>query len=134
MVSGFTTATLDSATPYAATVSVNSVTDSTQSVAILSTKQSGVSVSPTSVSPVLATTLTVTLESTYPHTLVAADFKAQLISTTDDSITRPLYIMSVDDSAKSVDIKFPGADSRLYTTYRSSTQCRLEGLTRTHLN
>ena len=134
MVSGFTTATLDSATPYAATVSVNSVTDSTQSVAILSTKQSGVSVSPTSISPVLATKLTVTLESTYPHTLVAADFKAQLISTTDDSIIHPLYIMSVDDSAKSVDIKFPGADNRLYTTYRSSTQCRLEGLTRTHLN
>ena len=43
-VSGFATDTLDSATPYIATVSVNSVTDATQSVSILATKQSGLTV------------------------------------------------------------------------------------------
>ena len=77
--------------------------------------------SPTSVSPVLATTLSVALESDYPHTLAVDDFKAQLVSTTDPSITRPLYIMDVDDSTKSLTIKFPGADSRIYHVQVSST-------------
>lgn len=121
IVSGFNTATINSSTPYTATVSVNSVTDSTQSVMILSTKQSGVSVSPTSVSPVLNSILTVTLESTYPHTLAAADFSAKLVSSTDNTITRPLYIMDVDDSAKSLTIKFPGAESGIYHVQLSST-------------
>ena len=70
--------------------------------------------SPTSVSPVLATTLTVQLESGYPHVLAVSDFKAQLVSTTDSAITRPLYIMDVDDSTKTLSIKFPGADSGIY--------------------
>ena len=59
VVSGFVTDMIDSTTPYTATVSVNSVTDSTQSVSILSTKKSGLSVSPSSVSPVLSTIITV---------------------------------------------------------------------------
>ena len=80
------------------------------------------SVSPTSVSPVLISTLTVTLESTYPHTLAAADFSAQLISTTDNTVTRPLYILDVDDSTKTLSIKFPGADSGIYHVQVSSTQ------------
>jgi len=122
MVAGFDEASLDSSTPYTATVSVNSVTDATQSVQILPTKQSGVSVAPTSVSPVLSSELTVTLESTYPHTLSAADFKAKLVSTTDNTITRPLYIMDADDSAKTIKIKFPGADSGVYHVQVSSTQ------------
>ena len=70
--------------------------------------------SPTSVSPVLATVLTISLEDTYPHTLAVADFHAQLVSTTDSSVTRPLYTMDVDDSTKSLSIKFPGADSGVY--------------------
>lgn len=80
MVSGFDASTLNTANPYTVTLSVNSVTDATQTVTILATKQSGVSVSPTSASPVLATVLTVTLESTYPHTMVKEDFNAHLVS------------------------------------------------------
>lgn len=71
--------------------------------------------SPNSVSPVLASVLTVSLEATYPETLVAAsDFEASLISRDDPSIVRPLYVMSVDDSTKSLRIKFPGAESGNY--------------------
>ena len=62
-----------------------------------------------------------TLESTYPHTLAVADFKAKLVSTTDNTITRPLYIMDVDDSAKTLTIKFPGAESGIYHVQISST-------------
>ena len=113
-VDGFATATLDTETPYTMTVSLNGSEDSSQTVTLLNTKQSGTTISPTSVSPVLAVELTVTLESTYPEVLEAEDFTAVLVDQTDVSITRPLYIMSVDDTDKTIKIKFPGADSGNY--------------------
>ena len=74
--------------------------------------------SPNSVSPVLASVLTVTLESTYPETLNSRDdFTAVLVSRDDPEFTRPLYVMSVDDSTKSLRIKFPGADSGNYNIF-----------------
>lgn len=85
---------------------------------ILDTKQSGQTVSPNSVNPVISSVLTVTLESTYPETLNSRDdFTATLISRDDPEFTRPLYVMSVDDSTKSLQIKFPGADSGNYNIF-----------------
>ena len=114
LVSGFDETTIDIVNPYTITVDVNGVVDSSMTVMLLPTKQSGHTVSPTSVSPVLATTLTVTLESTYPDTLRAADFTARLVDQTNPMETRPLYVMGVDDAAKSISIKFPGAASGNY--------------------
>lgn len=69
-------------------------------------------------SPVLASVLTVTLESTYPEILNSRDeFTAILISRDDPDFTRPLFVMSVDDSNKSLQIKFPGADSGNYNIF-----------------
>lgn len=102
MVAGFDPDTLDSVNPYTVTVTVNSVVEDTMTVAILDNKQSGLVVSPTTVSPVLATVLTVTLEDTYPDTLVVEDFTAKLVDQTDATVTRPLYVMSVDDSTKTI--------------------------------
>jgi len=48
---------------------VNEVTNTEMTVMLLTNKQSGQTVTPNSVSPVLATILTVTLEPTYPVTL-----------------------------------------------------------------
>jgi hypothetical protein len=90
-------------------------------VQLLATKQSGVSISPTSVSPVIATNLTVTLETGYPETLDAAHFTAKLIDSTNSTKTRALYIVSVDDAAKTIKIKFPGADSGTYYVQVEST-------------
>ena len=75
-ITGFDQTTLNTSSAYTVTVTVNSVVDATQSVQLLTTKQSGLSISPNSVSPVLATNLTVTLDSGYPETLNAADFTA----------------------------------------------------------
>jgi hypothetical protein len=105
---------MNTANPYTVTVTVNGVTDSTRSVQLLTTKQNGISISPNSVSPVLATNLTVTLDSGYPETLVASHFTARLIDATNSTNTRALYIVSVDDSNKTIKIKFPGADSGSY--------------------
>jgi len=96
------------------TITVNGVVDSSKTVMLLSTKQNGVSVSPTNVSPVLSSVLTVTLESTYPETLTVDSLSAALVKQTDVSVTRPLYIISVDDAAKTIKIKYPGADSGDY--------------------
>lgn len=70
---------------------------------------------PNSVSPVLATVLTVNLEDTYPGQMDSRDdFTAELISRDDPEFVRPLYVMSVDADTKSLRIKFPGAESGNY--------------------
>lgn len=120
-VDGFLTSTLDTSNPYSMNITVNGVSDTTQSVTLLTTKQSGVTVSPSSVSPVIASNLTVTLEPTYPETLNKADFSAKLVNVTDASDTRPLYIMSVNDTEKTIKIKFPGADSGSYLVQVTSS-------------
>jgi len=96
------------------TIKVNGVVDSSKTVMLLSTKQNGVSVSPTNVSPVLSSVLTVTLESTYPETLTVDSLNVVLVKKTDISVTRPLYVISVNNAAKTIKIKYPGADSGDY--------------------
>ena len=70
----------------------------------------------------LKTTLTITLASNYPTVLKVADLKATLLSDTNATFTKDLYIMSVDDAAKTVKVKFGGANSGLYYIQLSSTQ------------
>jgi len=115
LVAGFDKTKINSSTPYAATVTVNTVNNADKSVGIKETFQKGQTISPTSVSPVLHSVLTVTLESTYPGDMTKKDnFKAELIGKTDETIIRPLYVKAVDASAKTVTIKFPGATSGEY--------------------
>ena len=75
-------------------------------------------VEPSSVSPVLRTELTVFLN--YPDTMVAEDFTAVLFSNDDEEFERNLYVMSADDSQKTLTIKFPGAPSGSYYLVISS--------------
>ena len=44
----------------------------------------------------------------------ALDFKATLNGKTNTTITRPLFVKSIDATAKTVTITFPGADSGEY--------------------
>ena len=115
LVNGFDAATLDTASEYITTISINGVENNDQTIMILSTKQSGQTVSPNHVSPVLSQVLTINLEATYPMTLTdASEFSATLTSQEDPDFVRTLYVMSVDDSDKSLQIKFPGAESGMY--------------------
>lgn len=122
LVSGFLSSAIDTVNPYTVNVTVNGELDRTQSVMLKSTKQSGLAVAPNSVSPVLSTELTVTLEATYPFPLVASDFTVRLVGKTNSTIVRPLYVVSVDDSAKSIKIKYPGAESGFYYVQVESKQ------------
>lgn len=74
MVEGFDPQMLNTAANYDVIIEVHNIFDNSQYVNMLPTKQSGVSVSPNSISPVLSTVITVSLESTYPHALQATDF------------------------------------------------------------
>jgi len=81
------------------------------------------SLSPNSVSPVLKSTLQITLDSSdYTIPLLKEDFTATLLSNTNETFAKDLYIMSVDDTAKTLTIKFGGAVSGLYTVQLQSKQ------------
>jgi hypothetical protein len=80
------------------------------------------SLTPNNASPVLKSEIVVALNSAYTTTMVATDFTAVLFSYNDTTYERELYVMSVDDSAKSLTIKFPGAESGLYYLQVSSVQ------------
>lgn len=103
-----------SLTSQTLTVSINGIEDTTLTVAIVDAAESALSLSPSSVSPVLKTEITITLDSNYGETLVAEDFTVVVTSETDAEYERSLYVMSVDDSTKSIVVKFPGAPSGDY--------------------
>lgn len=70
---------------------------------------------PTSVSPVLKSELTIFLADDYAATLNREDFTATLYSEEDSTLEKELYVMSVDESSKSIQVKFPGAPSGQYS-------------------
>lgn len=82
--------------------------------------ETGISVVPNSVSPVLKQKITITLGSSFPGTLVAADFTVKLTSQSlkDTTITGPvvknLNVVAVDQTAKTLTIMFGGAYSGIY--------------------
>lgn len=98
------------------TVNVNGVEDSTQEVSLDPVKLGSLGITPNNVSPILKTWVTITLDSTFPETMVLADFKAKLKSTDTSSDFTPLemYIYEVNDGDKTLRVKFPGAPSGEY--------------------
>jgi hypothetical protein len=82
--------------------------------------QQSVSLVPASASPVLKTELTIYLASDYAETLNASDFTATLLNQNDTTYSKNLYIMSVNDTNKSIKVKFPGAVSGEYLIKLSS--------------
>jgi hypothetical protein len=75
---------------------------------------SAVSISPSSVSPVLKQTLTIQLASDFPHTLQKQDFQASITSKAASDYTKLMNVVSVDDTAKSIQVKYGGAWSNDY--------------------
>jgi len=114
LIAGFDAAKVATASK-STTVTVNGVTNSDLNVALKATKQSGTGISPASASPVLPTSITVTLDAGYPGDMTSKeDFTAKLISEADATKTRALYVKSVDAVNKKVVVKFPGAESGSY--------------------
>jgi molybdopterin/thiamine biosynthesis adenylyltransferase len=58
----------------------------------------------------------------YDEVLNAADFTATLLKLNDTTYSKTLFVMSVNDTDKSIKVKFPGADSGEYLIKLSSAQ------------
>lgn len=109
--------TIDKSSPYTLTVDVHGSTDDQQQLSLYAIKLDGMGVDPASVSPILKTWVTVTLNSDYPENMVKEDFTATLHSVNDPEnfADQEMYIHSVFNSNKSLLIKFPGAPSGEYS-------------------
>jgi hypothetical protein len=73
--------------------------------------KSSLSLTPSSVSPVLKTNITVQMETDFPYTLTKEDISINATSTTDSSYIRYLNVIDVDDEAKTFVALFGGAHS-----------------------
>jgi hypothetical protein len=104
------------------TINGQSITNS-ESFAIRSSIQSSITISPNSVSPVLKTPITITLESTFAHSLVKEDFTVNATLSTNSTVVKYLRVVSVDDTAKTLLCMFGGAESGVYDiTIRHSVE------------
>jgi len=96
-------------------VVVNSVTDSSLTVTQVSSVPIPSNLSPSSVSPVLKTTIVMTLPSDYEGSITVSEFTVELLKDdADKTYVKDLYIMSADASAKTLTVKFGGAVSGAY--------------------
>ena len=81
------------------------------SVTMKSDVKTSTTITPSSVSPVLKTRVSIQLESDFPFTLDRGDFSINATITTNSSYVRYLNVVEVDDSAKSMVALFGGAES-----------------------
>ena len=68
-------------------------------------------ITPSSVSPVLKTNITVQLQADFPYTIVKGDLSINATDTTNSSYVRYLNVIEVDDNAKTFVAMFGGAES-----------------------
>jgi hypothetical protein len=80
----------------------------------MSDKKSGVVLVPNSASPVLKTKVNITLEASFPYSLVKEDFTVNATNITNPTYFRPLNVIAVDDTTKTLTALFGGAWSGLY--------------------
>lgn len=92
------------------TIVVNNLTvANTLSLMLRNTIKSGVSITPSSVSPVLKQNVTIQLETDFPYTLVREHFTVNATSETNSSYIRYMNVIDVDDANKQLVCKFGGA-------------------------
>jgi hypothetical protein len=79
------------------------------SLALRNTIKSGVSITPSSVSPVLKQNVTIQLETDFPYTMKREDFTVNATSETNSTYIRYMNVIDVDDANKQLVCKFGGA-------------------------
>jgi len=98
------------------TVTINSqVVTNSLDFTLRSEIKSSTGISPSSVSPVLKTPITVTLESTFPYALKIEDITMHATNNANSTIIKHLRCVSVDDSAKTFVVMFGGAESGVFS-------------------
>lgn len=92
-----------------------------------------ISMEPSSVSPVLKTRIVITLDPNFPYTLAPEDFSVNATSVSNPDYKRFLSVLSVDDSAKSMECMFGGAESNGAHDFTMSIRHSVYGLIDTTL-
>lgn len=94
------------------TITINGVAVShSVSLTTTDTLYSVTSITPSSASPVLKTDIVIQLDTSFPYTLDRDDFTVNATDENDSTYVRFLKVNSVDDSAKTLTVKFGGAES-----------------------
>lgn len=109
---GFDQATINTSTPYATTVTVNSQSDNTQSVSLSTEVQQVLSISPATASPVLKQDLTITFDPSFPD--ISASLGSYHVYVRKMDYEKELNIVSYDHATKKMIVKFNGAPSDTY--------------------
>jgi hypothetical protein len=109
------------------TVTVNGVVDESQSVTVKTALPSALSMSPTSVSPVLKSEVDIVLSADFADILTREEFQVRAVSSEDESVSISMYVMSVDPANIAIKAKFPGAKSGSYRILiDSATRARVD--------
>jgi len=69
---------------------------------------------PNTASPVLKTTIVIQLDPSFPLAMKPEDFTVNATSVTKPNYIRYLNVLSVDDGAKTLNVKFGGAESGMF--------------------
>ena len=94
---------------------INGVTvTNTLSFTMKTAVKSGLTISPTTASPVLKTQITISLDTDFPFTLNRDDFTVNATSQTNSTYVRYMNVIAVDDTAKTLTALFGGAYSGLF--------------------
>jgi hypothetical protein len=94
------------------TIVINGQTVSNSITVTMKTEvKSSLTLTPSSVSPVLKTKVIVQMDSDFPYTLAKEDLSINATSTSNSSYIRYMNVISVDDSAKTFTAMFGGAYS-----------------------
>jgi len=72
---------------------------------------------PSSVSPVLKTNITIQLDTSFPYTLAKEDFSVNASDISNSSYIRYMNVIDVDDVAKTITCKFGGAESGTFRVW-----------------
>lgn len=87
---------------------------SSASLTMKSEVKSGLSLIPSSVSPVLKTKIEIQIDNNFPFTLAREDFSVNVTKTDDITKMKQLNVVAVDDSTKKLTVMFGGAYSGSY--------------------
>jgi hypothetical protein len=72
------------------------------------------SITPSSVSPVLKSKIEIQIDNDFPFTLARGDFSVSVTKSDDNTEIKQLNIIAVDDSTKKLTVMFGGAHSGTY--------------------
>ena len=93
------------------TVTVNTQTDTSKTLTFSAAPTSVIAFIPSSASPVLTGNITLVISPSFASALTTSDLTAYLENKNDETYKKRLNVIAVDNTAKTVTVKYSGAKS-----------------------